>query len=275
MTKSYAVIEFSGADAMSFLQAQLATDLRETVDLQWAWAALCSLKGRVLGTGPLARIAGDRWLWLVSASLATPLSEHLRRYLLRSKVTITIENRPGLTAQTSEGAAPSDEQLQRIEAIGEQRWVLRDLPPGWNLTLALTSATDPNADAPTADWEAARLAAGMTMLTATSSDQHLSHTLQLQQLRAVSLSKGCYPGQEIIARTHYLGRNKRTLAIVSADQTINESDSISSDGAVVGSIIEAIPGGEAIAAVSIAALEKTTWQVGETPLQWRKTAITD
>ncbi len=193
MSKSYAVIEFGGADAQTFLQAQLATDLRELTDGSWRWAALCSLKGRVLGTGPLLRVNQQRWLWLVNGDLAQSLQIHLSRYLLRSKLKIHLHMDVSLAAIRSTNDTEVDQQLQRNDEIGEHCWVANQLPAGWNLTLSLGPADAAKTDRSIQAWEHARLAAGLAIVSTASSDQHLSHSLLLHQLHAVSLSKGCYP----------------------------------------------------------------------------------
>lgn len=273
MAKSYAAIEFGGADAETFLQAQLATDLRELTDGNWRWAAVCSLKGRVLGTGPLLRINRQRWLWLVDGDLAQSLKVHLSRYLLRSKLKIHLHLDVGLAATKSFNDVDVDQQLQRNDEIGEHCWVAHELPEGWNLTLSLIPTEATQRDQSIQTWEHARLAAGLAMVSTASSDKHLSHSLLLHQLHAVSLSKGCYPGQEIIARTHYLGRNKRSLALIEATDNMSDGDDIVSAGKTVGHIVEALPGGDALAAVSQEALDGGQLRVRDTDIKWRHTAI--
>ena len=274
MVQGYTVIEFSGIDALTYLQAQLATDLRKTADLHWQWAALCSVKGRVIATGPLLRLNEQRWLWLIRADLASTLLAHLRRYVLRSKLTLSAWEQLQLAAEYSAGDENLDQQLQRIRALDEPGWELDNLPQGWRLQIRQgepAAATDANA---LTKWENARMRHGLAMIGAKSSELHLSHPLELHRLRAVSVSKGCYPGQEIIARTHYLGRSKRALAVIDAGPAgVSVGDSVETNGHSVGTVVEAVELGLALAEVTTEAFDSEQWACAGKSVDWRPPSL--
>jgi folate-binding Fe-S cluster repair protein YgfZ len=126
------LVQFEGPDAGRFLQAQLATDLSRTDTGQWRWAALLSLKGRVTAHAPLARVEDQRWLWLLPADLHDSVASHLRRYLLRSKLTIESILATRRAVQTD--AAPASGQGSIEPVDGGVR--LTSLAPGWSLDVS-------------------------------------------------------------------------------------------------------------------------------------------
>jgi hypothetical protein len=260
------LLQFEGPDADRFLQAQLATDLAGILVGQWRWAALLSLKGRVLAHAPLARVVDQRWLWLLPADLCASMSAHLSRYVLRSKVRIEqIPARcaaiPGATAATP-GRGP-------IEAAGAAESRLAGVAPQWDLIVstdanALAGHCDPtSAESTEQAFHRARLHALLPLITALSSDRHLPQPLGLLDLGSVSVKKGCYPGQEIVARTHYLGRSKRvacllkgtlpmpvaTASVLQSDRNAGEVVEAQEDGAdylALAVVEEAVLGGELV-----------------------------
>ncbi len=253
------LLQFDGADSGRFLQAQLATDLARTDPGQWRWAALLSLKGRVMAHAPLARVADQRWLWLLPSDLHDLIATHLRRYLLRSKLTIEsipVPRRPVVAdaaAASGHGAIePNNDGVRLISVV-----------PGWSLDLLVGAAPRSNhADDPAGTLEAgmslARLRALLPLITATSSDRHLPQPLGLLELGSVSVRKGCYPGQEIVARTHYLGRSKRVTCLLSGPLPAPATAaSVLQGDRNVGEVVEAQKDGErylALAVVEEAAL---------------------
>ncbi|MCB1606719.1 MAG: folate-binding protein YgfZ [Xanthomonadales bacterium] len=268
MEPRYALVEFAGPDALTFLQAQLATDLRRVDDLRWQWAALCAIDGRAVATGALIRASAQQWLWLLRADLAPALAEHLRKFQLRSKLTIEPPKPAYLRAEKRIPRPDLDQQLQRIERIDQEQWLLVNLPQGWSLTVSTVDA-DENVNG-LMDWEDARLSRGMLMINHLCSGEHLALALELHRLRAVSVSKGCYPGQEIIARTHYRGKSKRSLALLdAAPSSLQVGDRVEAEGQTIGTVLEIAQSGLALAEVSTSAFASKQWTCGGTDLSWR------
>ncbi|MEZ5443341.1 MAG: hypothetical protein R3F15_17855 [Lysobacterales bacterium] len=256
-------IEFEGRDAQTFLQAQLATDLRELADGHWCWAALLSLKGRVLSLGPLGRLSATHWSWLLPADLAETIANHLSRYRLRSKLTIAVTD-VGIQAQSQTGAESAGTLTNT--GAGALNW--NGFAAGWCLHQSV-GQTPPSPDSWT-ECTLARLRQGRPLISAASSDQHLPAALGLLDDGTVSVRKGCYPGQEIVARTHFLGRNKRSRCLLRGDLPVPAiGDSIHAAERQVGEIVEsafAEPGWLALAVAEAAALDGSPLHINGLPV---------
>lgn len=206
----FGVLEVQGVDAAAFLQAQCMNDVAALSPGHWHWSGWLTPKGRVIALFALLRVAADRF-WLVLPDFpASELQSRLQRYVFRSKLTLSIA--PVLAAAGPEAGTPSLGQ-----ALGDaaQGLALDFGGQGGTRTLWLLPVSDPAlapADADTdRQWFAADLAHGLPRLPADAVEAWTPQMLSLGRLSAFSLRKGCYPGQEIVARTHYLGQAKREL----------------------------------------------------------------
>lgn len=205
----------SGEDAANFLQAQLTADLTRLSDGDATFAAYCHPKGNVIAvTRVISR--PDAYILIVSRRLLDTLTAQLGKYVLRAKVTI--------------------EALDSVVA-GRQTGQTMDyalVPEG--------SDNDTGATQETARWHAAELRRGLVWLSPETSNRFLPQMLGLDRLDAVSFRKGCYPGQEVIARVHYLGRVKQLPLVVSTDAPLEanpggEIELIGDDGPVGSAIV--------------------------------------
>ena len=214
---THALLSLAGPDAGAFLQAQLMNDVRALAPMQWQWTGWLNPKGRLVAMLALLRTAPDAFLLVVPDFPVEELQARLQRYVVRSKLRIDVAADWTCAAQFEEAGArgPHPEQAQgsadagwRLDMGGEQAsralWLL---PPGSPLAGPVDAVA-------TARWQALDLAHGVPRLPAEGVEAWTPQMLSLERLRAFSLSKGCYPGQEIVARTHYLGKAKRSLARV-------------------------------------------------------------
>lgn len=191
----------TGEDAGVFLHAQLSADIAGLQDGAASFACYCSPRGQVLGLllvgrdGPSYRVVG-------SAELLPGLLERLGRYVLRARVLMQMEagvvcaGEPGSSGAAGEGFA---------------------LAPGgldFQYRLLDVSAGATPAPAGAEAWKAGELGRGVAWLGPATTERFIPQMLGFEALGAVSYSKGCYPGQEIVARAHYLGQVKRRPAIV-------------------------------------------------------------
>lgn len=206
---SLGVIRVEGPDAASFLQAQVTADLRGLAPGTSTLAAWCSPQGRVIALlriGPFA----DGYLAVLPRELCGSVHERLRRFVLRSRVAI-IDASADLTVVGISGREPG--ALDALPPHGELA-VLR-LPASRELLIgtaeplgAATAGLDPAGDDA---WEARCIAEGEPEVYSSTSESWVPQMLNLDLLGAVSFRKGCYPGQEIVARTQNLGRIKRRM----------------------------------------------------------------
>ena len=203
-------VRFSGVDAGDFLHNQLSADVLALSNGDSTFACYCEPKGRVLALMLVCRL-GDSYYVIMSAALASKVADRLKIYVMRSEVVIE-----ALTGFTVSGLqAVSEPQLPSgsIPAI--------PLPHGDKWFIVVTDENSPEKNVPAENaWKVSELQQGITWLNLKNSGQFLPQMLGFDQLGAVNFRKGCYPGQEIVARTHYLGKVKRHPRILSTSAII-------------------------------------------------------
>jgi folate-binding protein YgfZ len=201
---------FSGTDAGVFLHNQLSADVLGLPDQGSTFACYCEPKGRVLALMLVYRLEDDYYI-IMSDALAQTLTDRLRIYVMRSKVNIEI-----LKEYTVSGLKSGD-----TPEPATAPFILIPLPDG-SQSLALTRADiSPEINVAASDsWKVSQLERGICWLSVETSAQFLPQMLGFDQLGAVNFKKGCYPGQEIVARTHYLGKVKRHARVLVTSGTI-------------------------------------------------------
>lgn len=188
------VLDFSGADAGSFLHSQVSADING-LDIGGAtFACYCEPKGRVLALLLVQRVDAGYHV-ILSAALAKAVADRLKIYRLRAKVEIEI-----MRGRAVLGFAP-DEEAPAL-AI--------PLPGGRRKLAPCAEEQSAGADETLLEsWRFADLQSGICWLGEKTTGEFLPQMLGFEELGAVNYRKGCYPGQEIVARTHYLGKVKR------------------------------------------------------------------
>jgi len=220
MDATLATLSLDGPDATSFLQGQTTQDTGVLSEHTASLGALLTPQGRVIAAPWL--IGRPNGIALVlPAALSRPIEERLTRYRLRAKVTFR---------QTP-------------------------LSPEDALKVATRLGMDPTDSIPTTaqQWYALHVRAGVAFVDAAHAEHYIPQMLNLDLLGAVSFTKGCYTGQEIVARTQHLGRIKRRLyRLHLADaQSASIDDAVLADGAKIGEIVMIVPsaGGHDLLAV--------------------------
>lgn len=225
-----AVLDFQGADAISFLHAQLTQDVQHLEPNQAKLGAYCNAKGRVQASlvfWPAPHGAGVQAL--VKADLADTLLQRLRMFVLRSKVTMTrlpvhvygvIGAQSNQNIQTPEASAPyvvhHDDHanlcwISAPSATSSPRWWLLSPEP-------ITSAQNDSAP-----WHISDMQAGLPWVDQSAYEGYIPQTLNLDLIDGINFRKGCYPGQEVVARSHYRGTIKRRMAYActQADESLS------------------------------------------------------
>ncbi|MCU0761190.1 MAG: hypothetical protein MUF07_18595 [Steroidobacteraceae bacterium] len=226
--ESLAVISARGPDARKFLQGQLSQDVAALGTGRVALAGLHNPQGRALAILRLVPLADDALLLVLPAEIATAIIQRLRRFVLRAKVAIEDEStawlRVGvhgdgaLAALAGAGLAPGDPGVGALATHqGRIAW-RHDAQPDRYLLLAPAQAGLPAGWAVTRDvahatqrWQLADVAAGLPQVHAATSEAFVAQMLNLDALGGIAFEKGCYTGQEVIARAHYRGKVKRRL----------------------------------------------------------------
>ncbi|WP_454007699.1 CAF17-like 4Fe-4S cluster assembly/insertion protein YgfZ [Alcaligenes sp. Marseille-Q7550] len=196
-----AVLQFQGADAVSFLHAQITNDLEHLPEGRACPAAYCTAKGRTLATLLLWHPQADTVLALVRRDLAESLIKRLRMFVLRSQVVITLSE---LRVQGISGPAGAGADWDVIQQDGATLIQAPGLLDGatrqWRI-----AAAPLDAQASQGRWESADILAGLPWVGAAAQDLFIPQTLNLDLIGAINFRKGCYPGQEVVARSHSRG----------------------------------------------------------------------
>lgn len=192
-------LRMSGIDAGDFLHNQVSADILSLASGQSTFACYCEPKGRVLALMQVNR-RDDEYFVVLSASLAESISKRLRVYVMRSKVEIQELNERAVLGLWS----TTDTYQQQAHDI------VLSIPNSDDTLLVTSDVSSVKEDsALAAEWKLKELQAGIIWLDEPTSAQFLPQMLGYVELGAVNYRKGCYPGQEIVARTHYLGKVKR------------------------------------------------------------------
>lgn len=252
------LIAFSGEDTATFLQGQLTNDVRMLSADSAQWNGLCSPKGRLLGNFLMWRQGEDTCLQL-SGDLTSAVLKRLSMFILRAKVKgrdaseetvrlVVAGPQAPAAVQAAMGAMP--EAPMRTTAT-PQGWVVRVGGDKFVLSIAPDRAPDvwqalrPSATpvgAPVWDW--LRLTAGIPMIVAATQEQFVPQMVNYEVLGGVSFQKGCYTGQEIVARSQYLGKLKRRMFLAHADaEAVPGAPLFSADleGQASGMVVNAAP----------------------------------
>ncbi|GAB2655955.1 folate-binding protein YgfZ [Arenimonas aestuarii] len=211
------LLRVAGRDAAAFLQAQAMNDVVALLPARWHWNGLLTPKGRVIALFALLREADDQFLMVLPDFAAAEMAAHLQRFVFRSKLDLLpLEN-----WRACAGPAPTGPDRALASGDSLTGWVLDLSGEGADRGLWLLPAGDPaiatEDPATSRSWRQADLAHGLPRLPADQREAWTPQMLSLDRLAAYSLKKGCYPGQEIVSRTHYLGQAKRTMARLRAD----------------------------------------------------------
>ncbi len=247
----WSVISLHGADASRFAQAQFMGDVDALRSGHWQWNGWLTPKGRVIALFALLRLDAERLLLLLADAAPEGFVSALSRYVFRSKVRIAHE--AGLSVRGRFG--PPD-RASGAAFDGSTAALDLQLDFGGDAearTLAIGSDVAPEDAASAARWHAFDLAHGLPRLRSDQAGQWTPQQLSLDRLRAYSVKKGCYPGQEIVARTHFLGQAKRGLVRLAADAPLADAGDVCDGSAPerpAGTII-ATAGNEALAVLPL------------------------
>ncbi|PKM09030.1 MAG: folate-binding protein YgfZ [Gammaproteobacteria bacterium HGW-Gammaproteobacteria-4] len=223
----HTVISLQGPDAIAFAQAQFMNDVGALTRGQWQWNGWLSAKGRLLALFALLRSEPDRLLAILRGGDAEAVAVQWRRFVFRSKLVVDVASEITVGGVYGEQATTGTAgALACLPLAGEpaRALCLFDRPPA------------PDAEA-SRHWRLADIAQGLPWLENSQIDTWTPQMLSLDRLAAFSVKKGCYPGQEIVARTHFLGQAKRGLVRLGSTGAMAAGDEVSSDGRALGKVV--------------------------------------
>jgi hypothetical protein len=245
--EQYGLLQVAGADARAFLHAQLTNDVQNLASGTARYAGWCSAKGRLLATFLVVPHA-DGFLLQLSRDLVPVVAKRLAMFILRSKVKLTDATgewlQYGLWEVLPGGDLSVRQVKDRIEVgIDAKR------------TLLITK-TPQSVDTAAEDWALAEVRAGRPLIVLATQDQFVPQMVNLELAGGVDFHKGCYPGQEIVARAQYRGAVKRRMVRLrgAALQPGQELYSDDTPGQASGTVVNAA-GDESLAVLQVAAIE--------------------
>ena len=234
-------VRVQGADAAGFLQGQLSNDIGRLASGHSQLSGYHTPQGRVIALLRLIWLGGDDILAILPRELAPVVTARLSRFVLRAKVKIRDESEDWRIAGLVGVWTSNDPQLRGITQssslslatepdgqttfgsaifvrVGSAAGSLEmGGAPRWLVISSATASADDSPGMPTvtvADrelWRRLDIESGQPQVFASTSEQFVAQMLNLDALGAIAFDKGCYTGQEIIARAHYRGRVKRRL----------------------------------------------------------------
>lgn len=243
-----AVLDVTGEDAQNFLHAQVPSDIRTLNPERAQISGWCTAKGRLLTTFVIWPIENGYRL-VLSNDVRETIAKRLKMYVLRLKVQVTPSTdlvygllNPGaqlngLLLPTADWQVTSNGSLTtlRLDAT-------RDLLTGSEETFRQLARS--HESAPVEAWLRSDISHGFPLVTQATSEHYVPQMVNLDKLGGVSFKKGCYPGQEIVARTHYLGKIKRHLYRVSSEKPLIAGSEVRSsvlNGQSCGSLLTVAP----------------------------------
>jgi tRNA-modifying protein YgfZ len=279
----FGLIRFSGEDAQKFLHGQLSNSVEKLDSAHAQFSSYNTPKGRMLATMQLWRDGAD-YLLMLPAVLREPIQKRLAMYVLRSKVKTTDASEafaligvsgPKAATLIAEIAGPLNQDAMGLTVaeylsvirLGEHRFVLAVNTHAveiWDkLKLHATPVGEPV-------WRLLDIRAGIPWITPATQEQFVAQMANLDLIGGVDFKKGCYPGQEIVARTHYLGKLKRRMYLVHGDsvpavQAGDELYSADFEGQASGMVVNSAPsptgGYDALAVMQIDSAAAQTMHV--------------
>ena len=275
-----AVLSLHGTDAASFMQGYFTADLDDLNDTRSLFGAYCDIKGRVVAD--LIILANRNGLLLIThVSLVEPIRDSLQKYLMFSKSELSDISEEWLTlGLLGRNAAGSNLAANLPANLTDTPWTLERTDAHWQIAVPggrrwlclarvdeaerIWSMFEGRSHGVTS-WQLADIEAGIAHLDAATSASFLPQMLGYDEFDAISFTKGCYLGQEVVARAQSRGRVKRRLVRWRwADQPngapVTGADLTTDDGRRVGTVIQSVAtsssSGELLAVVAEAARDQ-------------------
>jgi folate-binding protein YgfZ len=278
------LIAVAGEDAASFLHNQLTNDVEHLGTGEARLAGYCTPKGRLQATFLMWRTGQDIFLALPRA-IQPPLQKRLTMFVLRSKAKLRDATEEAASAAVLGlvGAKAEAALRQYTSTLPAAPYTKVDGPFGTILRLAdtlnvpryllITSAGTAISVLPqlretlalggNAAWRLAGIHAGVPQVTQPTQEQFVPQMVNLELIGGVNFKKGCYPGQEIVARSQYLGKLKRRMTLATlpnaaaraGDEVFSSEDPDQPSGMIVNAAPNGLGGADALVEIKLAALD--------------------
>ena len=215
-----AILDVTGDDAQSFLHAQVPSDIRTLNAERAQISGWCTAKGRLLTTFVIWPIENGYRL-VLATDVRDAIAKRLKMYVMRLKVQVTpatdvVYGLLSPATQLNDHPLPTAEwQVAHIDQLTAIRLdSTRDLLTGPESELQALAGTEATNNA--VAWILSDIAQGFPLVVQATSEHYVPQMVNLDKLGGVSFKKGCYPGQEVVARSQFRGTLKRRAYIVSS-----------------------------------------------------------
>jgi folate-binding protein YgfZ len=282
-----AMLAIGGADATAFLHGQLSIDVGHLSSGACRYATYNSPKGRMLANVVLwrAKAGADDYRALVPGDIAESVRKRLAMFVLRSKVTLSDVTAAHLrlgvggprateALRTSLGVVPAPHEIAQVDEVtvlglvGSRFALVTPVEQGSALRTVLAECMT---EGDFAVWQWLAIRAGVPVVTAATQDAFVAQTANMDILGGIDFNKGCYTGQEVIARMQYLGRLKERAFLFHADGTGAAAgtrlfNAVFGEQAC-GTVVNAAPapggGSDLLAVIQLAAVERGDTRLGD------------
>jgi len=239
------VIQVSGEDATTFLQGQLTQDMA-SLDHQWKYAAQCNPQGKVVAFFISFKHAENYYLISDHKSCDKTIAQ-LQKYIMRSKVALN-----KLEEQVYFTAIENDKAEYTVQSDSNNYTLTTE---SGELLITAEEAKDDHSFSPINTWLQTNIKNGIPNLRGKALEKFTPEAINLDLLGAISFSKGCYTGQEIVARMHYLGKAKKRLfitKIIGNIDAIKVGDNITDqEGKTIGHLVDFEQDGNALISIKV------------------------
>lgn len=214
-------IALTGPDAAAFANGQFSSDILALPLGRWQWSGWLDPKGRVRALLQVARTRDERFVVVPRGGDAAALAADLKRFVFRAKVTIDVSGERVVVDGDARGDGDAYEH-DDVLWLGEGDTSLR---------------IGGDADGVVDTWRARHVAKGFAWLPDAALNALLPPALSMERIGAVAFDKGCFPGQEIAARLHFLGGHKRHLHAATSLHPLHAGDALRVNGRDVGIVL--------------------------------------
>ena len=236
----FGVVLVSGEERSAFLHGQLSNHIEALAAGDACYATYNTPKGRVLAN-MLVLNRGDDFLLAMAADLIEPTVKRLRMFVMRSKVVFEILPDYAVACELEQNAPavyPAEPALTFAAQDMDGVWRIA-LPHQGYLNIGVASALPAYDAASENAWQRHEINSGYPWISAASSESSVAQMLNQHVIGGVHFKKGCYPGQEIIARAQYRGQVKRGLAVLAGKNILAAGAKVLQGGGEAGVVINA------------------------------------
>jgi folate-binding protein YgfZ len=255
------VLQVQGEEMNSFLQGQLTNDIDKLEDGHAQWTGFCSPKGRLLATFLAVREGDTIWL-LLNRELAAPIAKRLSMYVMRAKVTVKDNSAStlvfGITGDAGASALGSAGLIaaQSMQAAGNPLTI--GLPPVTvsdksmprflvlcgqdQISATFSSLTGDLPQRSSQHWRATEVISGIARVSAPIQESFVPQMINFELIGGVDFEKGCFTGQEVVARSQHLGKMNRRMYLANTSSTPAPGDDVlDGQGKATGTVVASAP----------------------------------